>query len=229
MIRIQNRKFDMVSENRHDLESTLERLEFDILSGVLRPRERLVEYELIKQYQVSRGTIRKVLHELHFKHLIEHFPNRGAVVAEPTKKEVEDVYHTRVLLETAAIDLVLQRIDDKTMERIVYYERIFADAVKEKNLRDIVTSNRLFHQTIFERCGNDVISEMIDQLRKRSHVWQHYIVGHSSRMEKTIKEHKYMVTYIRKQDVSKLKELNEKHLASGFQSYMEDLTVNHTT
>ena len=219
----------MVSENRHNLENTLDKLEFDILSGVLRPRERLVEFELINQYQVSRGTIRKVLRELHFKHLIEHYPNRGAVVAEPKKKEVKDIYHTRVLIETAAMDLVIHRIDEKTLERIVYYERTFADAVKEKNLGDIVTSNRLFHQTIFERCGNDVISEMIDQLRKRSHVWQHYIVGHSKRMEKTIKEHKSMVNSIRKQDVSKLKKVNETHLTRGFQSYMEDLTVNHTT
>ena len=101
------------------------------------------------------------------------------------------------------------------------------DAVRDKNLRDIVKSNRLFHQTLFERCGNDVISGMIDQLRKRSHVWQHYIVGHSRRMEKTIKEHKMMVNCIRKQDVVKLKEVNETHLASGFQSYMEDLTVNN--
>jgi len=215
----------MVSENQHNLEKTLDKLEFDILSGVLRPRERLVEFELINQYQVSRGTIRKVLSELHFKHLIEHYPNRGAVVAEPTKKEVGDIYHARILLETAAMDLVIHRIDDKTMERIVNYEETFADAVQKKNLRNIVTSNRLFHRTIFERCGNDVISEMIDQLRKRSHVWQHYIVGHSNRMEKTIKEHKSMVACIRKQDVSKLKELNEKHLASGYQSYMEDLTV----
>ena len=43
--------------------------------------------------------------------------------------------------------------------------------------------------------------------------------------EKTIKEHKSMVNSIRKQDVSKLKKVNETHLASGFQSYMEDLTV----
>jgi len=34
-----------------------------------------------------------------------------------------------------------------------------------------------------------------------------------------------MVNCIRKQDVAKLKKVNETHLASGFQSYMEDLTT----
>ena len=93
----------MTASRQNNFERVLEILEFKILSSVLKPRERLIERELMEEYGISRGTVRKILKELAVKTLVNHISNRGAVVAEPTTKEVEDIYHTRVLLESYAI------------------------------------------------------------------------------------------------------------------------------
>ena len=89
-------------------QDTLEGIEFDILSGFYGPRERLVESELMKSYRTSRGTIRRALKELQFKHMVKHFPNRGAVVSDLSFEEAEDLYATRLLLEGHAAGLVAQ-------------------------------------------------------------------------------------------------------------------------
>ena len=202
-----------------------ERLELDILSGFFKPRERLIEKELCQRYQASRGTIRKVLQELEFNHLVKHFSNRGATVAEPTKKEMHDIFNSRLLLENHAIDMAMQNSNAFDLERIVHYQQAFENAVANGDLKGIVAANRMFHQQIYEACDNAVVMEMIDQLRKRSHVWQHYIVGHADRMHVTMEEHDAMVRSLEKIDGPGLKKINETHLTRGYKSYMEDLMV----
>ena len=81
----------MSDSKENGFRNTLECLEFDIISGFFRPREHLIEKDLCQRYDASRGAIRKVLQELEFRHLIKHFSNRGAVVAEPSKKEMKTI------------------------------------------------------------------------------------------------------------------------------------------
>ena len=61
-----------------------------ILTGELKPRERLVESELIKKFNVKRFTIRKAIQELVHLGFVEFTPNKGARVADITDEELED-------------------------------------------------------------------------------------------------------------------------------------------
>jgi DNA-binding GntR family transcriptional regulator len=218
----------MSYSNENDFLKTLERFEFDIISGFFRPRERLIEKDLGERYHASRGTIRKVLLELEFRHLIKHFSNRGARVAEPSKKEMQDIYNARVMIESYAIGLAIQNSSNLNLDQIIIYQKAFEEAVADENLKDIIASNGLFHQEIFQACGNRVVVEMIDQLRKRSHIWQHYIVGHAARMQATIQEHGDIVSCLKKGNGAELKNVNKNHLAQGFKSYCEDLMMDQT-
>ena len=215
----------MLYSNENDFLKTLERLEFDIISGLFRPRERLIEKDLCGRYDASRGTIRKVLRELEFRHLIKHFSNRGALVAEPSKKEMKDIFNARVLLENHALDLAMQNSTGPDIDRVVIHQKAFEYAVGDEKLKGIMESNGLFHQEIYQACGNAIIVEMIDQLRKRSHIWQHYIVGHPDRMKKTIRDHRDIVRCLKEGNAVELKKVNENHLAQGFKSYMDDLMI----
>ena len=215
----------MSDSQENGFHKTLECLEFDIISGFFRPRERLIEKDLCQRYDASRGTIRKVLQELEFRHLIKHFSNRGALVAEPSKKEMKDIYDARVLLESYAIDLAVQNSSGPDIERVVIYQKAFENAVAEEKLKGIMEANRLFHQEIFQASGNAVVVNMIDQLRKRSHIWQHYIVGHADRMKRTIEEHSDIVRCLNENNASALKKVNENHLIQGYKSYMDDLMI----
>ena len=213
----------MASSQNNDFEKVLEHIEFKIFSNIWRPRQRLIEREVIEEYGISRGTVRKILKELAFKHLIKHSTNRGAAVAEPTEKEVDDIFKTRVLLESYAIDFVVTNVQNPALEKIKSYELKFEKSLKDENLRGLFTYNRLFHGTIFETCNNNVVSEMIDQLRKRSHIWYNYFAGNPQHRKNSVKEHNLMIECLQKRDAAKLKTVNKKHLTRGYKNYKEDL------
>lgn len=214
----------MVFSPQSDFQEAFQRIEVDILSGRLRPRQRLVESDLMAEYAASRGTVRKILKALHFKHLVTLYTNKGAVVADPTRKEMEDIYAARVVLEGNAAEGVIRNMDASTLNRAASHAKAFERAFEHGNLPEIIASNRLFHQTLFETCGNSVIGELIDDLRKRSHIWQHYVVGYPERMRRTITQHNGIMECIRNKDQEGFRQINEQHLAEGYRSYIEDLT-----
>ena len=81
-----------------------------ILAGELKPRERLVESELIAKFNVKRFTIRKIIQELAHLGFVEFTPNKGARVADITDEELEDLYCVRVNLELLAAELLIKKI-----------------------------------------------------------------------------------------------------------------------
>lgn len=208
---------------KEDFERVLDILEFKILSGLLNPRERLIERELVDEYKVTTGTVRKILKDLSVKKLVKHLPNRGAVVSEPTLKEVEEIYQTRVLLEGYALDFAVANVTESQLAEIENNEAIFEQKIKEEDVRGILNYNRLFHQSIFENCENEIVAEMIGQLRNRSRIWYHFIRGNSTFREKSIIDHRSMIDHLRSKDIVKLKELNKKHLTAGYLNYKKGL------
>ncbi len=58
-------------------ETTIKKLEMAILTGEMKPRERLVESELISKFNVKRFAVRKAIHELAHRGFVEVVPNKG--------------------------------------------------------------------------------------------------------------------------------------------------------
>ena len=110
--------------------------------------------------------------------------------------------------EFYAIDLAMLNNTGPDIDRVIIYQKEFENAVSDEKLKGIMESNGLFHQEIFQACGNAIVVEMIDQLRKRSHIWQHYIIGHADRMKNTIQEHGDIVRCLKEGNVIELKKVN---------------------
>ena len=86
----------------------LQKLENAILSGYFKPRERLVERDLLVHFDVSRTVIREVLKMLEGKGLVKITPYRGAIVVDLTAEEVEEIFFLRLKLEAIAAGLVVK-------------------------------------------------------------------------------------------------------------------------
>ena len=77
-------------------------LEFDILFGKLRPRERLVEDALMQRFAAKRHVIRQALGELERMGIVTRARNRGAAVRDFTAEEVNEIAELRETLQRRA-------------------------------------------------------------------------------------------------------------------------------
>src|SRR3954466_6692998 len=87
-------------------------LEEAILSGRMRPGERIVEAWLSKHLEVSRTTVREALLMLEREGYVVSEPRRGTFVTRLAREEALDLCYTRALLESFAVGIGYQRIDE---------------------------------------------------------------------------------------------------------------------
>lgn len=212
----------MASPKRNSYQSTLKKIEDEILSGRFNPRERLVESDLMDRHKVTRGTIRKVFKDLEFKQLVKYIPNRGVMVAEPSREEMKNIFNLRVLLEGYALEVAVSKIDAKTIEQVEKYQIEFEEGIKHNKLKHVIDSNVHFHQTIFQASDNLILCEIIQQLRTKAHLWQQYLVGHPDRLKESANEHWIIIGCLKSRDRDRLKEINYKHINMGYMCYLND-------
>jgi GntR family carbon starvation induced transcriptional regulator len=88
-----------------------ERLRQDILSGVLRPEERLRIQALSERYGVGATAIREALSRLVPDGLVESEDQRGFFVAPVSHDDLIDLTKTRIEVEQMALRLAMERGD----------------------------------------------------------------------------------------------------------------------
>ena len=90
----------VVSSTRREEVST--RIRRALLTGELRPGQRIKEVHLAEALGVSRPTLRESLQQLVHEGALVQVPDKGIHVAQPTAEELRDVAEVRMPLETMA-------------------------------------------------------------------------------------------------------------------------------
>ena len=90
-----------------------------ILTGQLKPGERLMEVHLANSLGVSRTPIREAIRKLELEGLVIMIPRRGAEVARITEKSLKDVLEVRRALDVLSVELACDRITEEDIERLL--------------------------------------------------------------------------------------------------------------
>jgi len=203
------------------LADIVQRLEEEIALGVLRPRERLIEDDLLARFNVKRHVVRQVLAELELMGMVTRRRNRGATVRDFTTVEVEQIYFVRELLERAAVEVMPLPVPAEISKRLDDLHARHCVAVKAGRLREVFRLNLEFHQTFFEACGNRPLMEAISQFAFKAHGIQSYTIGNPTLLARVCGEHAQLIKLARGTDRQALIDLVTKHKQPAKMAYLE--------
>jgi DNA-binding GntR family transcriptional regulator len=193
-----------------------------ILSGQFKPRERLIEMDLIARFGVSRTVIREALKKLEAKQLVRSIPYRGVVVADLTVEEIEEIYFVRVELEKIAAGLVIKNITPKEIQALKKLSKEVEQHLREKT-HQMIEMDSAFHRTIFKACRNRYLYGIIDFLRTKAHIVRFNAWSLPDRIEQSLAEHREMIRALEKRDLAQFERLIVKHHTFSKESYMAQL------
>jgi len=142
-------------------------LEDLVVNGVLRPGEHLAEEELATGLGVSRNPIREGLQQLAHDGFVDLRPGRGAFVHAPTMREVDDIFHVRVLLESESARLAAERITPESLARLEEIIGLGAAAVQAGEPLALLELNAQFHDIVIASADNAVMASTLTGLSKR--------------------------------------------------------------
>ncbi len=141
-------------------EQVKERIIQAIMSGELKPGERVVESALARQLGVSQAPVREAIRELVLLGFLETEPYKGTSVRSFTPEALYEVYTVRAALESLAARLAASRLTDQDIEtlRRVLHEMI--QAGQQGDAESMIKLDNEFHGTIMRACGNKLLHQL---------------------------------------------------------------------
>jgi len=129
----------------------------------IRPGERVIDKKLAEELCVSRSIVRQVLTVLTKEELLKIIPRNGFYVREITRKEIEEIYNIRKVLEGYATELAVLRINRRDIAEL---EEVFDKAKRdlEKNeVKSFIETDTELHKLLVNNCGNEHLKKMINE------------------------------------------------------------------
>ena len=135
-----------------------------ILSGRLRPGERLLENQLAEELGVSRTPIREALRMLEIENLVDLIPRKGAQVREMSEKDIKDVLEIRKVLEELAAGLAAENITRQSISDLKEAHLDFMKAFDRGDREGVLEADTRFHDIIFCATKNDKLVQIISNI-----------------------------------------------------------------
>lgn len=133
-----------------------------IRAGVYVPGQRLIEADLTREYQVSRGPVREALKRLAAEGVLTLTRHRGAYVRALTRTEVRDSLMVLEALVGLMAKLAAKRIGqgDNADRMRTAYERLLAFK-HDGGTAAFLDERRSFYDTILQIGGNHELQRML--------------------------------------------------------------------
>jgi DNA-binding GntR family transcriptional regulator len=128
----------------------LEALRGAIVSGDLRPGQRIRQDEVAESLGVSIAPVREALATLEQEGQVAYRPRRGYVVTELRIADLEEIYELRRVLEERAARTALPLLDAAALERIQSAAQDCVEAAESGNVVAELSANRRFHFALLE-------------------------------------------------------------------------------
>ncbi|MCI9336920.1 MAG: GntR family transcriptional regulator [Lachnospiraceae bacterium] len=171
-----------------------------ILTGELKPGERLMELHLADRLGVSRTPVREAIRRLELEGLATMIPRRGAVVAEITEKSMSDVLEVRRTLDALCAELACDRITEESLIRLQKACSHFEQCVAAGNAKKIAQADVALHDIIVQATGNQRLIQMVNNLSEQMYRYRFEYIKDSSQHETLVKEHRIIYESIVNKD-----------------------------
>lgn len=183
-----------------------------ILTGELKPGERLMEIHLANKLGVSRTPIREAIRKLELEGLVTMIPRRGAEVAQITEKSMKDVLEVRKVLDDLSVELACERITEEEKELLKNVCVDFEEAVKTGDFAKIAKTDVAFHDIIVTATRNIRLSQMVNNLAEQMYRYRFEYIKDSTQHARLVQEHEEICQGIITGDKKRALEAIEKHI-----------------
>lgn len=189
-----------------------ERLRDAILSGELKPGERVNVDALSRQLGTSKIPLREAVQRLTTQGLVvQPNPHAGAQVAPLSLREMRGVYLARGALEGLAARVAATTVSDAELADLQDMHEQMRQRLVAGDHRDLSTLNRRFHTGIADATHYATLRELTDLTLLRV---QHYRIGVrvEPAWEQVISEHSAILDALRRRDAEQAEQAAREHV-----------------
>ncbi len=175
------------------------------------PGQRLVFIDLAKQLGVSRTPVNNALSILAQEGYLDFVPNQGYSVHKITRKEAENLFEIREVLEVGFLGKAIRNMTEKKQRNIEKRKLDYEEAISARVDRKLFILDAEFHAAIIDMANNDVASARYRDICQKVFLRFKTEDLQLTRIMEIKREHHELYEAVCLKDVERAKELIRQH------------------
>lgn len=204
-------------------EKILETIRDAILSGSLKPGEKVAEPELAERFGISRTPIREAFRQLESEGYLTVIPRKGAVVTALSERDVKEFYTIKAILEGYAARMAAKKLTEKEIERLENINAHLGQLAEVGDVKGFYRVHNEFHDLFIKAAGNRKLSEMINQLVMKFNRPRLASLALPGRMQISVSEHKKIIEAFKARNGDQADNLVRKTASLGGQLLIQSM------
>jgi DNA-binding GntR family transcriptional regulator len=186
-----------------------------VISGRLKPGERVPEQEIAENFGISRTPIREAFRQLESEGFISLIPRKGAVVSPITDKDVREFYAIKSLLEGHAAGTACGALSGRDIRRLENLNEAMEKCAERDDVKGFFRLDNAFHDTFLQACGNDKLCALVHSLVQQFERFRVTALSLPGRMKESVNQHREIIEAFRKSDAELVERLVRANAEKG--------------
>ena len=195
-------------------DQVFEKLENDIITGLLPRGEILTELKLVELLGVSRTPIREALRRLEQERLIAE-SGKGSIVLGITVEDLMDIMDIRQRIEGLAAWHAAKNLTPEGLEKLRHISQLQDFYYGIEDVEHLRQMDDRFHDTIYALSGRSVICDTLLPLHRKTMRYRRISIQDKARLAQSIAEHKAIFEAIASGNADLAAKLVSEHIANA--------------
>lgn len=200
-------------------------LEEDIVFGRLKPRERLVEQDIMDRLETRRHIVRAALELLENRGLVERKANRGAAVRDLCRRDVAELYFMREMLHKAAAEQTALPLAPDIVAALSEIQAKHDAAVADGDVSKAFYQNEDFHALLNKCCDNRVLEDALNYYNERTNLIRSFAFRSRHSLQRSAKEHHQIIEAGASGNQQAYSEAILQHVMGAKAAYLQSFTA----
>jgi DNA-binding GntR family transcriptional regulator len=191
-----------------------------ILSGQLKGGQPIRQEHLAAELGVSRIPLREALKQLAAEGFVTIASHKGAVVAELSVEEVEELFDLRLRLETWLMELAMPAMTDTQIAEL-------DENLKEQRRPDVLPRwgelNWRLHETMYQAADRPITLKLLKNIHDKIDRYLRLEITMRQNRDRGLYEHEELVDCCRRRDSKAAVTLLERHIRETARGLMAAL------
>ena len=186
-----------------------------VISGRLRPGERVPEQEIAESFGISRTPIREAFRQLESEGFISLIPRKGAVVSPITDRDVREFYAIKSLLEGYAAGTACPALTPRELRRLEGLNAAMERCAQREDVKGFFRLDNAFHETFLRACGNEKLQTLVHNLVQQFERFRITALSLPGRMKESVRQHGEIIEAFRRGDAELVERLVRENAEKG--------------
>ena len=194
----------------------------DILKGRFYQGQRLIEKELIGLYKISKTPLREALIRLERVGLIQKNVNRGFLVKPILRKDTEEIYELREIIDGLSVRKITENITEEKIQKIEKIIRNMELCIGDKKTDKYIEYDKYLHSVLNKLSENKRLIEIMQNLNYQISMLLKTSIKLPKRgINVSFSEHKMIFEAILSKDPIEAEEVAKKHIRKTKKAVLE--------